>query len=221
MTGARSVLAIAILLVAALPVPARAQAPGFELALGGVFNGATPAGTVDASLLDPSGGQVRLFRSTNRIAPGWGAEVLLSTGLSERLRLELGVGWFATQFESEISGDLEDATPVTATMKADHFSAELALAYRMVHRDRFDIFVRGGGGGFREVTGDRALVDNGWRASVGGGTQIRLRQAGSGLFDRLALRADLRMVLRGGGVPFGDTRRRVSPSVFAGLVFGQ
>ena len=43
----------------------------------------------------------------------------------------------------------------------------------------------------------------------------------SKLLARLAVRADVRMLARGGGIKFGDSGTRLSPSVFAGLVIGQ
>jgi hypothetical protein len=205
---------------AALATPAWAQSARVEVGVGGVFNGAANAGTVDAELLDPAGGTLRLFRTTNRIASGWGAEGLISMRLAERLRVELAIGWGRSNFETQISEDFENVPALTAVQKVNHYSGELALAYRVVQRGRFDVFVRAGGGGFREITTDRALVENGWRASVGGGTQIRLLQ-GSGWLGRLAVRADLRMQARGGGIAFGDSATRLSPSVFAGLVIGQ
>jgi hypothetical protein len=213
--------AASALVAAAVATPAWAQSPGLELGLGGVFTGPAQAGTVDAALLDSAGGTVRLFRTTNRIGSGWGAEGLVSKRLSERWRLELAVGWGRTDFESEISADFEDVPPLTATQLVNQYSGELALAYRVLQRGRLDLFVRAGGGGFREITSDRALVDNGWRASIGGGTQIRLRQAPSGWLGRLAVRADVRMQARGGGIAFGDSDTRLFPSVFAGLVIGQ
>ena len=209
------------LVVAAVATPASAQSAGVELGLGGVFTGPAQAGTVDATLLDPAGGALRLYRTTNRIGSGWGAEGLVSKRLGERWRLELAVGWGRTDFESEVSVDFEDVPPLTATQPVNQYSGELALAYRLVQRGRLDLFVRAGGGGFREITSDRALVDNGWRASIGGGTQVRLRQAPSGWLGRLSVRADVRMQARGGGIAFGDSDTRLFPSVFAGLVIGQ
>ena len=223
MTGARVVrlTAGAVLLVAALTSPALAQSARVEVGIGGVYNGAADAGSVDATLLDPAGGSLKLFETTNRIGAGWGAEGLISTRLANRLRLELNIGWGRTDFETQVSSDFENAAPLTVTQTVNQYSGELALAYRVVQGDRFDVFVRAGGGGFREITTDRALVDNGWRASVGGGTQVRLREGSSGWLGGIALRADVRLQARGGGIAFGDSRRRLSPSVFAGLVFGQ
>ena len=201
--------------------PALAQSPRLEFGVGGIFTGAASAGAVDATLLDPSGGSLTLFRTTNRIASGLAVEGVVSTRLRERLRLELALGWGTADFESQITNDFEGVPDVTASQAVNQFTAEVALAWRVMRRSRFDVFVRGAGGGFREITNDRTLVDNGWRASVGGGTQIRLRQAPSGWLGRLALRADVRLQARGGGIAFGDLRTRLSPSVFAGLVIGQ
>jgi len=211
----------AMVIATTLPSVAMAQSARWEVGIGGVINGPAAAGAVDATLIDPTGAPFTLYRTTNRIASGWGAEGLVSRRLGQRWRLELAIGWGKTDFESEISSDFEDVPAVTAAQPVDQFSGELALAYRIVQRDRFELFVRAGGGGFREITTDRALVDNGWRASAGGGTLFRLRQASSGWFGRLALRADARLLARGGGIPFGDSHTRWSPSVFAGLVIGQ
>ena len=211
----------ALFIVTVLASPAAAQSGQWQFGLGGTFSGSASAGSTEATLIDPSGGELVLFRTTNRIKSGLGAEALISRRLGERLRLELAIGWAPSEFESTISSDFENATGVTVSQEAHHLTGELGLAYRLVQRGRFDFFVRAAGGAYREITDDRSLVENGWRASVGGGTLIRLRQSPSGFFGRLGLRADLRMQARGGGIAFGDSGRRVSPSVFAGLVIGQ
>ena len=221
MTGGRvSRIGIGTLLaLAALPTPAMAQS-GVAFGVGGVFNGATPAGNTDANLIDPSGGLLTLFRTTNRIAPAWGVEGLVSKGLGEKWRLELAAGWAATDFETRIADDFEGASGLSVTQRVNQYTGELGLVYRVVERGSFDVFLRGAGGGFREITSDRALVDNGWRASVGGGAHIRLSQ-GAGWLGRFALRADVRLQARGGGIAFGDSKTRLSPSAFAGFVIGQ
>ncbi len=209
-----------LVVVTAFATPAQAQSSGLQIGLGGVFTGATPAGTVDATLIDPAGGRLSLYRTTNRMASGIGVEGLVSARLRERVRVELALGWGSADFEAQVSGDFEGAPELSVTQSVNQFTADLALVWRVVQHGRFDVFVRGGGGGFREITSDRALVDNGWRASVGGGAQMRLRQAASGWLGRIALRADVRMLARGGGIAFGDSKTRLSPSVFAGLVIG-
>jgi hypothetical protein len=201
--------------------PALAQSERLQLAVGGAFRGAASAGTTEASLLDSSGAPLVLYRSTNRVTFGKGAEGLISSQLRDGLRLELGVAWVRAKFESRISSDFEDVPDVSATQSFNQYAGEVALVWRVMQQKKFDVFVRGGVGGFREITSDRALVDNGWRATVGGGTQYRLREAASGWLGHLALRADIRLQVRGAGIEFGESRTRVSPSLFAGLVFGQ
>jgi hypothetical protein len=215
-------LVVAALVIVTVPASqVWAQSARWGVALGGTFSGPASAGTTEAALIDPAGEELTLFRTSNRIKSGVGAEGVISRRLSERLRLEVAVGWASSRFESTISSDFENASGLTASLKAHQFTGELGLAYRVVQRGRFDVFVRAAGGGFREITEDRSLVENGWRASVGGGTLIRLRQSPSGFFGNLGLRADVRMQVRGAGIAFGDSARRVSPGVFAGLVIGQ
>jgi hypothetical protein len=218
----RRLCAAVVLVLAGFAAPALAQESSrVDLVVGGVFTGAAAAGSVDATLIDPAGNPLTLFRTTNRIAPGFGVEGMISARLRERVRLELSVGWASTDFESTISGDFEDVPPVTATQKVNQYTVDVSLSWRLLQRGRLAIFIRGGGGGFREITDDRSLVDNGRRASVGAGAQVRLRQADSGWFGRLALRADVRAQARGAGIAFGESGTRVFPSVFAGLVIGQ
>jgi hypothetical protein len=210
-----------VVVTVALASPAWAQSARWEVGVGGTFNGAADAGALDATLIDPSGGPLTLYRTTNRLGSGWGVEGLISRSLTEKLRLELAIGWSKTSFETEISGDFENVPGLTASQQAHQFTGDLGLAYRVVQRGRVGVFLRAAGGGFREITDDRSLVENGWRASVGGETLIRLRRASSGWLGGLALRADVRMQARGKGIAFGDSATRLSPVVFAGLVIGQ
>ena len=201
--------------------PALAQSERLQLGIGGVFNGAASAGSSEATLIDSSGGSLVLYRTDNRVTFGKGLEGLVSMPLRDGLRVEIAVAWVRSKFESQISSDFEDVPDVSVTQNVNEYTGEVALVWRIIRRNRFDVFVRGGAGGFREITSDRALVDNGWRATVGGGTQYRLREAASGWLGRLALRADVRLLARGAGIAFGESRTRVSPSLFAGLVIGQ
>lgn len=223
MTGPRNRVVCAGLVVALFGwgVPAWAQVPRMEIAVGGRLTGSVAAGSANADLLDSSGGTLALFRTTNRIAAGWGLAGLVSMKIRERLRAELELGWGAADFESRIFSDVEDVPAVTATQKVSQFTADISLAWRVMERGRVAVFVRGGGGVLREITGDRALVDNGWIASAGGGTQVRLRDRPGGWFGHIAVRADARLQARQGGIAFGNSGRHVSPVLFAGVIFGQ
>lgn len=220
MTGRGLLLSAAFALAfGAVARPAFAQSSSIEIGVGGAFTGSASAGSTDATLLDPAGEPLRLFRTTNRIGSGWAIEGLVSSRLTDKVRLELALGWGSAEYETQISSDFEDVPAATATHSVNQFTAELGLAWRVIERESFDVFLRGAGGGFREITSDRALVDNGWRASVGGGAHFRLRD-GAGWFGRMALRTDVRLQARGKGIAFGSSATRWSPVVFAGLVFG-
>lgn len=210
-----------MLMLLGCAAPTLAQSDRVQVGVGGAFSGAASAGTSEATLIDSSGGSLVLYRSVNRVTFGKGVEGLISMPLRDGLRVELGVAWVRAEFESQISSDFEDVPDLAVTQSFNQYTGEIALVWGVIRRNRFDVFVRGGAGGFREITSDRALVDNGWRATVGGGMQFRVREAASGWLGRLALRADLRLQVRGAGIEFGDSRTRVSPLVFAGLVIGQ
>lgn len=208
-------------LLAVTATPVSAQAPRVVFGAGGMLNGPVSAGQTSATLLDPAGGGLTLFRTTNRIASGVGAEGLVSVRLAERWRVELGFGWGKAEFESRISDDFEGVPSLSATQALNQYSADIALARRVMQRRRMDVFLRGGVGGYRDITSDRALAENGWRASLGGVAQFWLRQAPSGMFGQVAVRTEARVQVRQGGIAFGDTGLRVAPVLFAGVVIGR
>jgi hypothetical protein len=211
----------ALVAVVGSVMPVAAQTPRVEIAVGGMLAGVTSAGETNATLLNSSGGALTLFRTSNRITAGKGVEGLVSMRLRERLRVEVAFGWANADFESRISGDFEGAPDVSVTQGVQQFSGDVALVHRVIQRGRLAAFVRGGAGVFREVTSDRAVVDNGVTASLGGVTQFLVRQAASGLFGRVALRAEARLVVRRGGIEFGSASTRLSPVFVAGLVVGR
>ena len=209
------------MLLAGAVAPAAAQAPKVEVVIGGLLTGAVQAGGVDADLIDPSGGTLTLFRTSSRITPGTGLEGQVSLRLRERLRIEIGLGWVSADFESRVSSDLEGVPDLSVTKGAHQFAGEVALAYRFLSRGRWSAFARGGAGGFREITSDRALVDNGFAASLGAGAQVLIRQAASGFFGRVGLRGEARLLARRGGIEFGDGGTRLSPMFVVGVVIGR
>jgi len=217
----RRALLGAFLVSAITVMPAAAQTPRWELGVGALVTGTESAGTTNATLLTPGGETLTLFRSTNRVASGLGAESFLSWRLRERLRAEVAFGWLTTDFESRISGDFEDVPGLSITQGVKQYRGEVAVAYRLLNRGRLSAFVRGGAGGYREITGDKALAGNGVSGSLGGVAHYLVRQAPSGFFGRLAIRVEARAVVRRGGIKFGDEGARLSPVFVAGLVVGR
>ncbi len=210
-----------LLLSAGFVAPAAAQTPRWEFGVGALLTDREAAGTTSATLLSPGGDTLTLFRTTNRVTSGLGVESQLSWRLRERLRAEVAFGWVRADLESRISSDFEGVPNVSLTQGVQQFRGELAVAYRLLQRGRLSAFVRGAAGGFREITTDKVLVGNGTSASLGGVAHVRVRQAPSGLFGRMALRLEARVVVRKGGIKFGDDGARVSPTLVAGVVIGR
>ncbi len=110
---------------------------------------------------------------------------------------------------------------MTARLGLHQFTVEGSLQYRFSRRGRWDPFVRAGAGWLRELTTDRTLVANGLSANLGGGIKYWVRESRPGLFGRLALRAEVRLAARHGGIAFGDAGVRLGPMFAAGLVIGR
>jgi hypothetical protein len=214
-------LAASLLAVLMVAAPAAAQSPKVEVTLGTVITGRASAGDVDATLIDTGGNPLTLFKTSNRITPGIGIEGAVSLRLRPRLRLEVAGSWVNADLESRVSGDFEGAPPITATSGLHQFAADASVIRQFTRRGRWDPFVRAGAGWLREMTSDRALVENGLSVNVGGGIKYWVRESQPGLFGRLALRVDVRLAARRGGITFGDAGTRLTPVFAAGIVFGR
>jgi hypothetical protein len=208
---------LALWLLVAWSSPAEAQVPKVEVAVVGVLSGGVSLGTLDATLDAPGGSTLPLFRTSNRLTSGRGVEGLVSTRVLERLRVEVAFGWAMADFDTRVTSDFEGVPDVSLTQGVQQFSADAALVYRVLEHGRWSGFVRGAAGVFREITQDRALVDNGVGTSLGAGAQFKLRPAPARL---LALRGEARWLARWGGIDFGDAGARLSPVFTAGLVVG-
>lgn len=201
-------------LLAALPLAAQAQTRKIEFALGAAVSGASTAGATRAELLDSAGNRITLFEATHRTTPGVGVDAGLLYRLRPRVALELSGSWTGPDLETKIRGDVEGAADTTLSLGMHRFSAEAAVVRHFGRRGAVEPYVRAGGGWFRELTTDRALVDDGVGAHVGGGLKYWLRES-------VALRADVRVVLRRGGIAQGDTGTRWAPAAWAGLVIAR
>lgn len=213
--------ATAIAVVFAFASAALAQTPRVEVTLGGVVSGRAPAGDVNATLIDSGGNALTLFKTSNRVAMGTGVEAQVAVRIRPRLLIELGGNWVKADLETRVTSDLEEAAPMTARLGLHQFTVEGSLQYRFSRRGRWDPFVRAGAGWLRELTTDRALVANGLSANLGGGIKYWVRESRPGLFGRLALRAEVRLAARHGGIAFGDAGVRLAPMFAAGLVIGR
>jgi hypothetical protein len=219
----RSLLAGVMLLLPAAVV-AQSQTTGtpkVELSLGAIAAGATSAGTTTAQLIDSSGQPVTLFEAEHRTTWAAGLEAGVGFRVSPRWSIDLSGSWARPDLQTRISDDVEDAPPVTATLGMHRFTVAVGATRVVARRGRLAPYVRVAAAWVRELTVDRALVDDGVAADVGSGLKYWVREAQSGWLGHVALRADVRLTVRRGGITLGETATRWSPSVSAGLVIAR
>jgi hypothetical protein len=209
-------LTVCLLLVC--PVAAQAQSPKIEIGVGVAISGPSSAGATRTELLDSAGRPVTLFEATHRTSVGPGLDAGLMFRLRPRVGLELSGSWVRPDLKTTISGDIEGAGDTTLSLGMHRFSAEAALVKHFGRKGATEPYLRAGGGWFRELTTDRALVDDGATAHVGGGLKYWVREGGAGWFGHMAFRADVRLVMHHGGIAIGDASTRWSPAASAGLV---
>ncbi len=209
------------MVVLSLPTSAFAQSPKLELAVGAVVNGASSAGVTSADLVDPSGNPFTLFEAKHRTTLAPGLEGGVNWRLTDRWALALTGAWSRPDFETRITGDVEDAEPVTAALGLDRFTVELGIERRFGTSARWQPYARLAAGWLRELADDRALADSGVAAHVGGGLKYWMREGRPGWLGHIALRAEARLALRRGGITLGDAGNRWSPTVAAGIVIAR
>jgi len=200
-------------LVAWLPAAVHAQTPKLEFTVGAALNGPSSAGTTRAELLDPAGNPVTLFEAKHRTTSAVGLAGAVSYRIRPRLAIELSGGWTRPDFESRIADDFEGADDTTLTLGMHRFAVELGAVRHFGRRGALEPYARIGVGWLRELTRDRALVDDGVAAHVGGGLKYWL--------GHVALCADVRLSARRGGIALGAAGTRWSPDVVAGLVIAR
>lgn len=219
MSGAT--LAGVLVLALAVPATVGAQTRKVEIGVSAVVSGASSAGATRSELLDSSGNPVTLFEAKHRTSVGPGVEAGLLYRLTPRVALELAGSWIRPDFETRITSDFEGTDDTTLSLGMHRFSAEAAVVRHFGRRGAVEPYVRAGGGWFRELTTDRALVDDGVAGHVGGGFNYWVREGSAGWLGHVAIRADVRLVMHHGGITMGDAGTRWSPSASAGLVIAR
>ncbi len=214
-------LTLAAVAAVLLPAAVEAQAPKSELTVGATLSGPSSAGTTRAELLGSAGNRVALFEGRQRTTSAVGVAGAVSYRLRPRLALELSGGWTRPNFESKISDDFERADDATLTLGMHRFTVELAAVRHFGRRGALEPYARFGAGWIRELTRDRALVDDGVAAHIGGGLKYWLREGRRGWLGHVALRGDVRVSVRRGGISLGDAGTRWSPDVSAGLIIAR
>jgi hypothetical protein len=203
--------------------PPRPATPGrpIDVAVGGVFIGPTSYGDADANETRPDGSPLPIFTTSNRVAPGFGAEVSLTFAVTRRLALEATGAWQRADFETEISNDIEDADPFTSSLASSRFVVEGAMLWQIRGGGKTEMFLRGSAGWMRELVGNGSLREDGMLGSAGFGLKHWWRERITGAKRRrVGWRVDGRLQIRQTGLSLGDDKIRFAPLVFGGIVFG-
>lgn len=195
------------------PLPGR-----YELAGGLFWTGPTPFDSRDASLTGPTGDRVRLFSTSTELARAAGLELRLGRRVTRAVQAEVSASYSTPVLTTSISNDLEGGAATVASESTRQVTVE-ASAVVDVGRGRVGSrvfpFVTGGGGYLRQLHEGDTLVQTGRIYHVGGGARIPLVTRGRNRrFKQLGVRADVRAILRTGGITF-DGRAHVSPAVTA------
>jgi hypothetical protein len=175
-------------------------------------------GTSTANLIAPDGSMLTLFSTRNRLAPAFGVDVLLGRALTATFSVEAAGAWTRGELESRVSSDFEGADLTIVRTALSRFTIEGAGAWVFQRRERFDAFVRGSAGWMRELGGERVLVDDGLVGTVGAGVKYWLRVRPSGRVKRTGVRVEGRVVVRSGGLSFGDRSAGIAPAVAGSFI---
>ena len=217
-----------VLAIAASPAGADAQTSSpstsakrkIEVDAGVVFVGSATFAPANANLTAPDGTPLALFSTTNDLTGSRGIEAHVVFPLNRRMEAELSGTWTRADFQSRISGDFEAAEPVTATLGLSMYTVETSVVFYLKRRGKLDPFVRGGAGWLREVTKGGDLSADGVVASGGAGVKYWFRERDRGLFKRLGLRAEFRVVSRSGGLSLDLSRRLIAPAGSVSAILG-
>lgn len=212
------VLGAGVLLV---PGMALAQPTRVEVGVSGLVEGGAAAGTTRAELLDSAGRPVTLFEARHRTTTAPGVRAQVTVRVRDRWAVALAGAWSRPDLSTRITGDSESTPDAGAALGMHRFMVDAGVERRFSRRGRVDPFIRLSAGWLRELTIDRALVDDGVAAHVGGGLKYWMRDGRPGWLGRLALRAEVLLAMRRGGLTPGEAGTRVAPVVSAGLVIAR
>ena len=199
---------------------ARAQpagaAPGrLEVSGGGSWIGRTSIGAADANETTPSNGSLRLFTTSSDLAAAPALDVRIGVRLLRTIAVVAEAGYSRPDLRVAVSGDTENAAPVTAVEKIQQYTigAGVVLYMPAVRSARLAPFVEGGGGYLRQLHERALLVQTGRYYDIGGGVTYLLSTR-TGWMKATGVRVDARAVVRIDGVAF-TSGSHTAPSVGA------
>ena len=175
---------------------------GIELTVGGAWTGGNSFGSADANLQAPDGSSLTLFTSKSDLGAGGGPRVAPGFRVTKQLAAEFSGTWTHATIHTALSGDFENAEPLTATVGISRFTVEGSGVWTLEEpRPTCGGSCAAESAGCARSTRPRVLTEDGTIASVGGGMKYWWRDQARGTFR------NARPACRG---TCGDSDRRAS-----------
>ena len=199
-------IAAAALLQAA-PSLAQSAAPAsrLELGIGALWVGRESLGSAAAAEARGAGGTSTLFNTSTELGSAAGVEGRIAVRLSRSFSAEAAASYMKPQLRIAVSGDAENAAPITATEAIHQFMVGGRVIWMIPGKrwsPRFAPFAMGGGGYLRQLHEAGTLVDTGRFYEVGGGVNALLMSRRRWRAKGVGIRADVRALVRARGVAF-------------------
>ena len=219
----------AVLVVAGLSgvhIPdARAQSvdgrlPGrFEFAIGPLWLGRTSFGASDATETAAAGSRFRLFTTSTELHSASGLEARVGVKMTRALQAEAVAAYSAPVLTTSVSGDVENAAPVSVTEPITQLTVQGAVVAHLKawHAGRGGVpFVTAGAGYLRQLHQGQTLVETGEMYHLGGGVKYLFLSRGAARFKGLGVRAEVRAIAGTKGIAI-DHRAHISPALAASI----
>ena len=201
-------LAAAVCLMTAAPSAAQARKGSWEIAPGVIWFSGMDLGSSSATLERPGGGAFELFTTDTTLGAAVGAGATVSFYATPRLAFEAGFSYARPGASTRVSGDAEDAAPVTAEIGLQQYLVEGNVRWYLARsRGAWRPFLRAGAGYLRQLDDSSAHVETGKTGQAGIGLDRAFRDRTAGTIRRIGLRLDARAVARSGGFDVADTLR--------------
>ena len=185
-----------------------------EVGFGMLWAGQQPLGSNAALETTGSGGTLTLFSSSSELAGAAGIDGRIGVRIVRSLVAEVETSYLKPQLRVAVSGDYEGASPVTATETVQQFMIGGNLLWYVHSRHwtpRLAPFALGGGGYLRQLHDPATLVETGHFYQFGGGLSYLLVTTPHLHMRGVGVRADVRALVRSGGVAF-DGGSHTSPA---------
>jgi hypothetical protein len=197
------------------PVAGRIEAGG-----GLVWLGSASTGSRDATESTASGGTSAIFTTAGRVAGAPGVRVHAAFRVTDRIELEAVGSRTRPAFEVNVSGDIEQAAPVTARETlTQYLVGGGVLWYVPLHQmsGRLRPFVAGHAAYLRQLHESDTLAVAGQSYQLGGGVKYIVPRQAKSLLKGYGVRADVGVAARRKGV-FFESSARFSPVLGVELI---